>query len=194
MGLNLQKGQRLDLSKADKTLVRGMVGLGWATNMYSGSDDFDLDASVFMLGANGRVPSDQYFVFYGNPQQTGVKHMGDNRVGSDGASDDEQIQIDFSQVPAEIMKLVVTVTIYNADERRQSFGMVSSSYVRICNADTGVEVARFDPSNAASVNTALVFCEFIRQPQGWVMNPVGEGFVGGLVAMCAKYGIEAENG
>lgn len=193
MAVNLSKGQRVNL---DKSIKMALVGLGWSTNRYDGSADFDLDASVFMLGPNGRVRSDNDFIFYGNlqSQDGSVRHMGDNLVGGSGG-DDEVIIIDFTKVPADVDKIAITVTIYEAEERRQNFGQVSQAYVRVAAITspddlTGTDVLRFDLAEEFSIETALVFCEFYRYRGEWKFNAVGSGYQGGLRALCLSYGVD----
>lgn len=193
MAVNLSKGQRVNL---DKGMKMALVGLGWSTNRYDGSADFDLDASVFMLGKNGRVRSDGDFIFYGNLESRdgSVRHMGDNLVGGSGG-DDEVIIIDFTKVPADVDKIAITVTIYEAEERRQNFGQVSQAYVRVASISgpddmNGTDVLRFDLAEEFSIETALVFCEFYRHQGEWKFNAVGSGYQGGLRALCLSYGID----
>lgn len=193
MPINLSKGQKISLSKEAPGLKKIMVGLGWDTNKYDGGQDFDLDASAFFAGANGKCTSDQDFVFYGNLEHPSgsVKHMGDNRTG-DGEGDDEQIFIDLSAIPANIEKVAFTVTIYDADKRRQNFGQVCNAYCRIVNDETGEEIIRYDLGEDFSIETAMVVGEIYRHNNEWKFNAIGSGFSGGLAALCAQYGIDAE--
>ena len=193
MAVNLSKGQRVNL---DKSIKMALVGLGWSTNRYDGSADFDLDASAFLIGKNGKVRSDEDFIFYSNLESRdgSVRHMGDNLVGGSGG-DDEVILIDFSKVPADVEKIAITVTIYEADERRQNFGQVSQAYVRVAAISspddmTGRDVLRFDLAEEFSIETALVFCEFYRYQGEWKFNAVGSGYQGGLRALCLAYGVD----
>lgn len=194
MGVNLSKGQRVSL---DKNMTMALVGLGWDPNRYDGGFDFDLDASAFLLGKNGKVMRDEDFVFYGNQETRNgaVKSMGDDTSGGNSEEgDDEQIFIDFSKVPAEIEKIAITVTIYDADVRRQNFGQVSNAYVRIARisgpTDTvGTEVLRFDLGEEFSVETAIVVCEIYRRDNEWKFNAVGAGYQGGLEALCRSFGV-----
>ncbi|MBD5558907.1 MAG: TerD family protein [Clostridia bacterium] len=192
MAVNLSKGQRVNL---DKGMKMALVGLGWSTNRYDGGQDFDLDASVFMIGKNGKVRSDDDFIFYGNLESKdgSVKHMGDNLVGGSGG-DDEVILIDFTKVPDDVDKIVITVTIYEAEERGQNFGQVSEAYVRVATVSgpddmTGQDVLRFDLAEEFSIETALVFCEIYRYKGEWKFNAVGAGYQGGLRALCLTYGV-----
>ena len=192
MAVNLSKGQKVSLSKG---MSYALVGLGWDTNRYDGGADFDLDASAFMLGANGKVRKDSDFIFYGNMNgENGcIQHTGDNRTG-EGEGDDEQILIDFSKVPADVERIAITVTIYEAEERRQNFGQVSNAYVRLArrssNDDlTGVEELRYDLGEDYSIETAMVVCELYRHDGNWKFNAVGAGYQGGLYALCKAYGV-----
>ena len=192
MGVNLSKGQRVSL---DKGMTMAMIGLGWDTNRYDGGYDFDLDASAFMLGADGRVRRDEDFIFYGNLKSMdgSVRHTGDNRTG-DGDGDDEVITIDLTKVPADVQKIAITVTIYEAPERHQNFGQVSNAYVRVArmrdeNDYVGTEELRFDLVEEFSIETALVVCEIYRNNGTWKFNAVGAGYSGGLEALCRAYGV-----
>lgn len=190
MAVNLRKGQKVDLTKTNPGLAKIMVGLGWDTNRYDGGFDFDLDASAFLLGANGKVQRDADFVFYCNEADPSgaVKYGGDNRTG-EGEGDDEQIFVSLQTVPASIEKVVFTVTIYEAAERRQNFGQVSNAYVRIVDEATGSELIRYDLEEDFSIETAIVVGEIYRHNGEWKFNAVGSGFQGGLEALCANYGV-----
>ena len=192
MAVNLKKGQRVSL---DKGMKMALVGLGWDVNQYDGGADFDLDASAFLLGPNGKVRKDEDFIFYGNldSQDGSVHHTGDNLTG-EGDGDDEVILIDFSKVPQDVDKIAITVTIYDAEARKQNFGQVSNAYVRvarIASADDtrGTEVLRFDLMEEFSIETALVVCEIYRRGGEWKFNAVGAGYQGGLAALCRAYGV-----
>ena len=190
MPINLSKGQKVSLSKEAPGMTHVMVGLGWDTNRYDGGNDFDLDASVFLTGVSGKCESDKDFIFYGNKEHPSgaVKHMGDNRTG-DGEGDDEQIFVDLSAVPANIDKIAVAITIYDADKRRQNFGQVSNSYCRIVNDETGEEIVRYDLGEDFSIETAMVVGELYRNNGEWKFNASGSGYQGGLGALCEHYGI-----
>jgi tellurium resistance protein TerD len=172
-----------------------LIGLGWDTNRYDGGQDFDLDASAFLLGANGKVRNDSDFIFYGNLESaTGaVKHTGDNLTG-EGDGDDEIIMISFAKVPPDVEKIAITVTIYDAPNRRQNFGQVSNAYVRVAkvaseNDAVGEEVLKFDLVEEFSVETAIVVCEIYRHGGDWKFNAVGAGYQGGLEALCKSFGV-----
>lgn len=190
MAISLAKGQKVDLTKGNAGLRKIIVGLGWDTNKYDGGFDFDLDAAAFLLGANGKVPSDADFVFYGNLKHTSgsVEHMGDNLTG-DGEGDDEQIKIDLSLVPANIEKIAFTVTIYDAEVRKQNFGQVNNAFIRIVNETSGAELLRFDLGEEFSIETAVVVGELYRNNGEWKFNAIGSGFAGGLAALCKNYGV-----
>jgi len=145
MPINLSKGQKVDLTKGNPSLKKIMVGLGWDVNAFDSGADFDLDAAAFMVGANGRCPTEKEFVFYGNLEHASgaIKHMGDNLTGS-GDGDDEQIMVDLDKVPANVEKVAFTVTIYEAETRRQNFGQVSNAFIRIVDETTGMELIRYD--------------------------------------------------
>lgn len=187
MAVNLSKGQRVSL---DKGMTMALVGLGWDVNQYDGGADFDLDASAFLLGANGKVRKDEDFIFYGNldSQDGSVHHTGDNLTG-EGEGDDEQIKVDLSKVPASIDKIDFTVTIYEADERKQNFGQVSNAFIRVVNEMTGEELIRFDLGEDFSIETAVVVGRLYRQGPEWKFNAVGAGYSGGLGALGKAYGV-----
>lgn len=193
MSISLSKGQKIDLSKASPGLARAIVGLGWDTNKYSGGFDFDLDASAFLVGENGKCQNDQDFIFYNNLQggNGSVVHTGDNRTG-EGEGDDEQVKIDFSKVPNHIHKIAITVTIHDALQRRQNFGQVSNAFVRVVNEDNNEEVLRYDLAEDFSVETAIVVCEIYRHNGEWRFSAVGSGFEGGLASLCRNYGLQVD--
>ena len=190
MAVCLTKGQKVDLTKSNPGLKSITVGLGWDTNRYDGGNDFDLDASAFLLGANGKVTGDRDFVFYGNPSDPSgaVRHGGDNRTG-EGEGDDEQILVDLSAVPAQIERIAFTGTIYEAEARRQNFGQVSNAFVRIVDNASGAEIVRYDLEEDFSIETALVVGELYRHNGEWKFNAVGSGYQGGLGALCVGYGV-----
>ena len=190
MAVNLSKGQKVDLTKGNPGLSKLLIGLGWDVNKYDGGADFDLDASVFLLAANGKVTSDADFVFYGNLKHASgsVEHMGDNRTG-EGEGDDEQIRVDLSKVPANIDKIDFTVTIYEADERHQNFGQVSNAYIRVLDEANGKELIHYDLGEDFSIETAIVVGELYRNQGEWKFNAIGSGFKGGLRALGKNYGV-----
>ncbi|KQO15346.1 TerD family protein [Paenibacillus algorifonticola] len=191
MSINLSKGQRIDLTKTNPGLTKVVVGLGWDTNKYAGGSEFDLDASAFLLHADGKAKGAEDFIFYNNRETYGgaVLHTGDNRTG-EGEGDDEQVIIDFSKVPAHIVRIGITVTIHDAPVRQQNFGQVSSAFVRVVNEANNNEVLRFDLGEEFSTETAVVFCEFYRHENDWKFQAIGSGFAGGLADLCRNYGLE----
>ena len=191
MAINLTKGQKVDLTKGNKGLKKLVVGLGWDVNQFDSGADFDLDAAAFMLGANGKFTNDNDFIFYGNLEHKSgaLKHMGDNLTG-EGEGDDEQITVDLSLVPANIEKISFTVTIYDAEIRKQNFGQVSNSFIRIVDEVSGKELIRYDLGEDFSIETAVVVGEIYRHNGEWKFNAIGSGFQGGLAALCANFGIE----
>ena len=191
MGINLTKGQRISL---DKSMTHALVGLGWDTNHYDGGYDFDLDASAFLLGADGKLIKDEDFVFYNNlnGRDGAVVHTGDNLTG-EGEGDDETILIDFTKMPPEIKKISIVVTIHDAEARRQNFGQVSNAYIRIAklsgpNDTVGEEALRFDREEEFSIETALVVAEIYNKDGDWKFNAVASGYQGGLAAICRSFG------
>ncbi|MEZ3487450.1 MAG: TerD family protein [Lachnospiraceae bacterium] len=191
MPINLSKGQKVDLTKKNPGLKNIMVGLGWDVNAFDSGADFDLDAAAFMLGAGGKCPTEKEFIFYGNLEHTSgaVKHMGDNLTG-EGEGDDEQIEVSLKDIPSNVERVAFTVTIYDAEPRRQNFGQVSNSYIRIVDADTNSELIRYDLGEDFSIETAVVVGELYRHNGEWKFNAIGSGFQGGLAALCGHYGIE----
>jgi tellurium resistance protein TerD len=191
MSVSLSKGGNVSLAKADPTMTKVLVGLGWDPRATDGQD-FDLDASAFLLTNTGKVRSDNDFIFYNNLSDAAqsVLHTGDNRTG-DGDGDDESLKIDLAKIPTEVDKIAFTVTIHEADARRQSFGQVGGAFIRLVNDATGVEVARYDLSEDASTETAMIFGELYRHNNEWKFRAVGQGYAGGLKAMCAQFGISA---
>ncbi|MBS5788246.1 MAG: TerD family protein [Clostridioides difficile] len=190
MGITLAKGQKVDLTKTNPGLNNILVGLGWDTNKYDGGFDFDLDSAVFLTGSNGSVTNDGDFIFYNNLKHSSgsVEHLGDNRTG-EGDGDDEEILLDLSKVPNEIDKISFTVTIHDALERRQNFGQVSNSYIRIVNKDSNEELIKYELGEDFSIETAVVVAEIYRHNGEWKFNALGAGFEGGLSALCGNFGI-----
>ena len=193
MPVNLQKGQKVSLTKGNPGLKNVIVGLGWDVNQFDTGADFDLDSASFLLTDSGKAASSDDFVFYGNLKHASgsVQHMGDNLTGV-GDGDDEQIRIDLSLVPASITKIAFTVTIYEAEARRQNFGQVNNAFIRIYKEDTGEELLRYDLGEDFSIETAAVFGELYKHGEEWKFNAIGSGFQGGLAALCANFGVEVE--
>jgi len=189
MAVSLSKGGNVSLTKTAPSLKRILVGLGWEARATTGAD-YDLDASAFLLGDNGKVRRDEDFIFYNQltSQCGSVEHTGDNRTGA-GAGDDEALKIDLEKVPSSIKRIVVSVTIDDAQARKQNFGQVSDAFMRIVNLDNDVEIARFDLTEDYSTETAMVFGEIYRHNDEWKFKAVGQGFAGGLEAMCNQFGV-----
>ena len=189
MGISLSKGGNISLSKEAPGLTNIIVGLGWDARASDGAD-FDLDASCFMLTGTEKVRSDADFIFYNQLKSAcgSVEHGGDERVGA-AAGDDEVVKIDLTKVPADIQKLAFAVTIHEADARRQNFGMVANAFIRVVNAADNKEIARYDLSEDASVETALTFGEVYRHNNEWKFKAVGQGFKGGLGPLAKNYGV-----
>ena len=189
MSVSLSKGGNVSLTKEAPTMNVAMVGLGWDARVTDGQP-FDLDASVFAVGDDGKVLSDQHFIFFNNKTSPdgAVEHQGDNRTG-EGDGDDESVKIDLTKVSADVKKLVFAVTIYDAEVRKQNFGMVSNSFMRVYNNDNAAEIARFDLSEDASTETAMIFGELYRHGAEWKFKAVGQGFAGGLPALASQHGV-----
>lgn len=190
MGISLQKGQRVNLEKVAPGLEAVIVGLGWDVNATDSGTEFDLDASVFLLGANEKIVSENHFIFYNNkksPDSDGsVEYMGDNRTGA-GEGDDEVILVNLTKIPGDVQKLVFTVTIHEADQRKQNFGQVSNAFVRLVDVKTKKEVLRYDLAEDYSIETALIMAEIYRKDGTWRMSAVGSGYQGGLQALLDRY-------
>ncbi|NYD91150.1 TerD family protein [Sphingomonas melonis] len=189
MAVSLSKGGNVSLTKEAPGLRGVRVGLGWDTRVTDGSA-FDLDASVFLLNESGRVRSDADFVFYNNKNGANgaVVHQGDNLTG-EGSGDDEVVVVGLDQLPADIQKLSFAVTIHDAEGRRQNFGMVSNAYIRVLNADGGTEIARYDLSEDASTETAMIFGDLYRHNGEWKFKAIGQGFAGGLGPLAQSLGV-----
>ena len=188
MVISLQKGQRIDLTKGNPGLNKIIVGLGWDTNKYDGQSDFDLDASAFLLGQSGKVEKDTNFIYYGNLKTQGVEHTGDNLTG-EVEGDDEQIKVTLNEVPQDVDKIAFTVTIYDAEKRRQTFGQVSNAFIRVVDANTNQELVRYDLGEDYSIETAIVVAELYRNGTEWKFNAIGSGYAGGLAALARSYGL-----
>ena len=180
-------------TKGNPGLTKVVVGLGWDVNSFDTGGDFDLDAAAFLLGESGKVTSSGDFVFYGNLKHSSgaVEHLGDNLTG-EGAGDDEQIRIDLTKVPDNIQRIAFTVTIYEAESRRQNFGMVNNAFIRIFDEANGQEMLRYDLGEDFSIETAAVFGEVYKNNGEWKFNAIGSGYQGGLAALCANYGVDVE--
>ena len=189
MAISLQKGGNVSLSKEAPGLTKMLIGVGWDVRATAG-ENFDLDGSAFLLNASGKVRSDADFIFYNQPKSDNgaVVHHGDNRTGA-GSGDDEVIEVDLSTVPADVEKIAITVTIHDADARKQNFGQVSSAFIRCVNPNGDVEIARFDLSEDASVETAMIFGEIYRHNGEWKFKAIGQGFKGGLGALAQHFGV-----
>lgn len=190
MAISLSKGEKISLTKEAPGLNNILVGLGWDTNRYDGGFDFDLDASVFLLGENKKVACDSDLIFFNNKKHSSgsVEHMGDNRTG-EGDGDDEVIKIDLSKVPSNIHRISFTVTIYDALTRKQNFGQVENAYIRILNPDSNEEIIRYDLGEDFSVENAVVVGELYRHSNEWKFNAIGSGFENNLEGLCANFGI-----
>jgi tellurium resistance protein TerD len=189
MGVSLSKGGNVSLTKEAPGLKNIVVGLGWDMRVTDGSA-FDLDASAFLLNDGGKVRSDADFIFYNNKSGAGgaVNHLGDNLTG-EGGGDDEQISIALDKVPEDVKKVVMSVTIHEADSRNQNFGMVSNAFMRVVNGDTNQEIARYDLSEDYSTETAMIFGEIYRHNAEWKFKAIGQGFAGGLGPLASSMGV-----
>jgi tellurium resistance protein TerD len=189
MAISLQKGGNVNLSKEAPGLSKMTIGLGWDVRATDGAA-FDLDGVVFLLNQSGKVRSDNDFIFYNNLKSAdgSVAHSGDNRTGA-GEGDDETVTIELARVPAEIDKIVVAVTIHDAESRRQNFGMVGKAFIRCVNASGNAEIARYDLSEDGSTESAMVFGEVYRNGADWKFRAIGQGFQGGLAPLAKNYGV-----
>lgn len=191
MSISIAKGGNVSLSKEAPGLTKILIGLGWDARATDGAD-FDLDASAFLLAESGKVRSDADFIFYNQLKSSdgSVEHTGDNLTG-EGEGDDEAIKVDLSRVPAEIQRIAVAVTIHDADNRKQNFGMVQNAFIRVVNDSDNKEIARYDLSEDYSTETALIFGEVYRHGAEWKFRAVGQGFQGGLAPLARNYGVNA---
>ncbi|MCP5158921.1 MAG: TerD family protein [Gammaproteobacteria bacterium] len=189
MAISLQKGQNVSLSKQAPGLKKVRFGLGWDLRKTDGSD-FDLDASAFVLDGNGKVLSDQHFVFYNNAQDPSgaISHKGDNRTG-EGEGDDEVIEAELNLMTPNVAKVAFVVTIHDAEARKQNFGQVANAYIRALNAEGDQEIARYDLSEDASTETAMIFGELYRHNDEWKFKAIGQGYAGGLAAVAKDFGV-----
>lgn len=190
MGIVLKKGQKVDLTKGNASLKKLIIGLGWDVNKYDGGHSFDLDAVAFSCGDDGKVHNEGDMIFYNNLKHSSgaIEHLGDNLTG-DGDGDDEQILINLELIPEHITKIDFTVTIHEAEERKQNFGQVSNAYVRVANSDTKEELIRYDLGEDFSIETAIVVAELYKNGAEWKFNAIGSGFEGGLAALCKNFGL-----
>lgn len=190
MAVSLAKGQRVSLEKVAPGLSEIFIGLGWDTKATDGGFDFDLDASLFLLGNSDKLISDNHFIFYNNltspDADKSVEHTGDNLTG-EGDGDDEVIKVNLKKVPSNIQKAVVVVTIHEAEQRSQNFGQVDNAYVRIVDSKTGKEAIRYDLTEDCSIETAMIMAELYRKDGEWRVNAVGAGYQGGLQALLDRY-------
>ncbi len=190
MGISLLKGGNVNLSKAAPSLREVLIGLGWDARATDGAE-FDLDASAFLIKADGKVRSDADFIFYNNLSSSdgSVKHLGDNRSGA-GDGDDEKLTVDLSKIPSNIEKIAFSVTIHDGEARRQAFGQVNNAYIRVVNTSDNNELARYDLSEDGSSETAMIFGELYRAGAEWKFRAVGQGFKGGLAPLARFYGVD----
>ncbi|MFG3052141.1 TerD family protein [Kitasatospora sp. NPDC048239] len=189
MGVSLAKGGNVSLTKEAPGLTAVIVGLGWDVRTTTGAD-YDLDASALLCTALGKVVSDQHFVFFNNLHSPdgSVEHSGDNLTGG-GDGDDEQIRVDLAAVPADVAKVVFPVSIYDADARLQSFGQVRNAFIRVVDQANGREIARYDLTEDASTETAMVFGELYRNGAEWKFRAIGQGYASGLRGIATDYGV-----
>jgi len=189
MAISLQKGGNVNLSKEAPGLAKMVIGLGWDVRNTDGTA-FDIDGSAFLLKVDGKVRADADFIFYNNLKSTdgAVTHSGDNRTGA-GEGDDETVTIELGQVPAEIDRIAICVTIHDGEARKQNFGQVQKAYVRCVNSAGNTEIARFDLSEDGSTETALIFGEVYRSGGDWKFKAVGQGYKGGLGALASSFGV-----
>lgn len=189
MAVSLSKGSNVSLSKEAPGLSEVIVGLGWDPRVTDGTE-FDLDASIFITGENGKVLNDSSFIFYNNKtsQDGSVEHLGDNRSGA-GDGDDEQVNVKLTGLAADVKKLVFAVTIHDAESRKQSFGQVGNAYIRVVNKADGKELARYDLSEDASTETAMIFGELYRHNDEFKFKAIGQGFAGGLKPLAEAHGV-----
>jgi len=190
MAISLSKGGNISLTKTDPQLKNIHVGLSWDARATDGSP-FDLDASVFMVKEDNKVRSDSDFIFYNQLKSPcgAVEHLGDNRTGA-GDGDDEVLHVKLDKVPLDVSKIVIAVTIHEAEARHQNFGQVRNAAIRLLNLDTNNEVTRFDLSEDASIETAMIFGEIYRYNNEWKFKAVGQGYAGGLSALAIQHGIQ----
>ncbi|QKV93748.1 TerD family protein [Streptomyces sp. NA02950] len=189
MGVSLAKGGNVSLSKEAPGLTAVIVGLGWDVRTTTGTD-YDLDASALLCGGSGKVVSDKHFVFYNNltSPDGSVEHTGDNLTG-EGEGDDEAIKVNLAAVPADITTIAFPVSIHDAEARGQSFGQVRNAFIRVVNQADGTEIARYDLTEDASTETAMVFGELYRHGADWKFRAVGQGYASGLRGIAQDFGV-----
>lgn len=189
MGVSLSKGGNVSLTKQAPGLTAVTVGLGWDLRTTTGTD-FDLDASALVLDGSGKIITDQHFVFFNNLRTPdgAVEHTGDNKTGA-GEGDDEQLKVNFGAMPATAERVAFAVSIYDADSRSQSFGQVRNAFIRVMNQVDGTELARYDLTEDASMETAMVFGELYRAGTDWKFRAVGQGYASGLTGIASDFGV-----
>jgi tellurium resistance protein TerD len=189
VGVSLSKGGNVSLTKQAPAMTAALIGLGWDARSTSGAA-FDLDASALLLGVDGQILSDSHFVFFNNlaSPDGSVEHTGDNLTG-EGEGDDEAIKVDLAAVPAECDKIVFPVSIYEADQRNQNFGQVRNAFIRVVDQAGGAEIARYDLSEDASTETAMIFGELYRNNGEWKFRAVGQGYASGLAGIAKDFGV-----
>ena len=189
MAISLNKGANLSLTKTDPTLSNLVVGLGWDVRPTDGQA-FDLDASAFMLKNDGKVRNDSDLIFYNQLHSScgSVEHTGDNLTGQ-GDGDDESLILQLNKIPSDIERIAVAVTIHDAETRKQNFGQVSNAFIRVVNKDTGIEIARYDLTEDASIETAMIFGEIYRNNGEWKFKAMGQVYAGGLAPLARNFGI-----
>ncbi|MFE9724800.1 TerD family protein [Streptomyces sp. NPDC005794] len=189
MGVSLAKGGNVSLSKEAPGLTAVLVGLGWDARSTTGTD-YDLDASALLVDGNGKVLSDQHFIFYNNLKSPdgSVEHTGDNLTG-EGEGDDESLKVNLTAVPAGVARIVFPVSIHDAVNRGHSFGQVRNAFIRVVNQSGGAELARYDLSEDAATETAMVFGELYRHGEEWKFRAVGQGYASGLAGIAADFGV-----
>jgi tellurium resistance protein TerD len=191
MTVTLSKGGNISLGKEAPGLTAVLVGLGWQARSSSGAD-FDLDASALLVGANDKVLSDEHFVFFNNlvSPDGSVEHSGDNLTGGSGDVDDEQIKVNLMAVPQTVERVVIAVSIYDAESRKQNFGQVRNAFIRVVNQEDDRVITRYDLSEDASTETAMIFGELYRRDADWKFRAVGEGYTTGLAGIAREFGVD----
>lgn len=190
--VTLKKGQRVNLTKNGPPLKHVLIGLGWDVNRYD-KEAFDLDVSAFLLNSSGKCSKDEDFVFYGNLKHPSgaIEHSGDNRTGC-GDGDDEVINVDLNKIPDRYESIVFVATIYDAAAKTQNFDLVSNAYIRLVDRDSDEELVRYPLNEKFSDEDGVIVAELYRRNGSWGFHAIGNGYSGGLAAICARYGIDAE--